>query len=141
MILKLSKRGIIVVIIWLSQEEKAEEEKNGDVVIKHLNFSSVIGGRRPTPHHNSQLFLIPEFNDHIAVYSPPQIYPAVHRRTLAVSQSRQEGRAKVVLTIDEPLDPVVFLLCLKADNKRKEQGSSLPFMNPLTQSYSCCVLR
>jgi hypothetical protein len=36
MILKLSKRGIIVVIIWLSQEEKAEKEKNGDVVIKHF---------------------------------------------------------------------------------------------------------
>jgi hypothetical protein len=43
MILKLTKRGINVVIIWLSQEEKAEEEKSGDVVIKHLNMSSVGG--------------------------------------------------------------------------------------------------
>ncbi len=31
-----------------------------------------------------------------------------------LSQDRQGGRTKVVLTIDEPLDPVVLLLCLKA---------------------------
>jgi hypothetical protein len=39
--------------------------------------------------------------------------PLTHSYTY-LSQDRQEVRAKVVLTIDEPLDPVVLLLCLKA---------------------------